>query len=380
MVSSNVKILDAVRAGGNQYSKKEIAIETGLPWGTMHKAVEALLDADILIAHKGSKPVSAGRPSVPLCINTEAAYWCGIDIGAQSTRLVFCDLNFNPFYRNCIQTEPYSNSERFLDWLSGFYIDSLSESRCDRNRIRGIGLAVSGNVDSEAGIIASGGNFGIKYGENIDLGPFQAKAGIPVFAVSTQNAAACAEYNFGRRAHCPNLVTIGLGVGIGSGVIANHQLLISHPRHPIGYIGHILIPGNNHKCTCGFTGCLEAYSGSKFLKSVAMEELPDRSALHSAAALDRAAANGDPDSIRIMNTAASYNAAGIAAMIQLYNPESLIFSGGQVRHDGYLYQRTLECLKQILPPERCSCDISITVLGEYQSAMGGARLAFERFF
>ena len=379
MSSNNVKVVDAVRAGRNQYSRKNIAEETGMPWGTMYKTVEALLKADILFA-RSEKASIPGRPSIPLCVNSEAAFWCGIDIGSGTTRLIFCDLNFNQFYRNSIPTERYSGRKRFLEWLYAFYRESLEESRFDKSKLKGIGLSVSGNVDAEEGVIVSGGNFGIKYGENISLEPFKTRTGLPVFAIQTQTAAVCAEYHFGRRAGCPNLVTIGLGVGIGSGIIANKQLLISHPRRPIGYIGHILIPGNRHTCTCGFTGCLEAYSGGNFLKAVAKEEIPKRIALHDAAALDHAAANGDPDAIRIMDTAASYNAAGIAAMIQLYAPEAIVFSGGQVRRDGFLYQHTLEHLKQILPKERRRCDISISVLGEYQAAAGAARLAYEKFF
>ena len=59
MSSNNVKVVDAVRAGRNQYSRKNIAEETGMPWGTMYKTVEALLKADILFARseKASIPV-----------------------------------------------------------------------------------------------------------------------------------------------------------------------------------------------------------------------------------------------------------------------------------------------------------------------------------
>jgi len=379
MSSNNAIILDAIRAGKNHVSKKDIAAATGLAWGTMYKAVDALIRDGVLFPRM-EKPCSPGRPSIPLCIDPDAAYWCGIDIGAQSTRIVFCDLNFHPIYRNSIPTERYSGRERFLAWLQTFFQESLEESGCDSGKLRGIGLAVSGNVDSENSIIVSGGNFGIKFGENITLEPLTQATGLPVYAVSTQTAAVCAEYRFGRKAGCANLVTIGLGVGIGSGIITNNQLLITHPRRPVGYIGHILIPGNHHKCTCGFTGCLEAYSGGEYLRKVAEEQVPSRLELHDAVALDRAAANGDPDAVRIMSTAASYNAAGIAAMIQLYAPDVLIFSGGQVRRDGFLYRKTLEFLREILPEERRSCDISITVLGEYQSAQGAARLAYEKFF
>ena len=81
----------------------------------------------------------------------------------------------------------------------------------------------------------------------------------------------------------------------------------------------------------------------------------------------------------MMIQAAQYNGAGIAAMIQLYSPEALIFTGGQSRPDGFLYNETLRQLQSLLPPERSNCSIGITSLGEFGSALGAARLAYEQF-
>ena len=378
-MSNNVKVMDAVRSGRNNTSKKDIQQLTGLSWGTMCKVTNALLERGCLFARK-EKAKAPGRPVVPLCVNPDCAYFCGIDIGAAFTKLVFCDMNFNVLYRMETATPPYSSPERFLESAAAVFESALAESGIDRAKLHSIGLAVSGNVDSENGIIVSGGNFGMKFGANIPVSLLAGRIALPVYAITTQVAAVCAEYRFGKRSGCGNLVNIGLGVGIGSGIVANHLLLISHPKRPVGYIGHILIPGNEHICTCGFKGCLESFSGSESLAQVARERLPDHPELHSAPALDRAAAKGVPEAIAILDTAASYNAIGIASMIQLYAPEAVIFSGGQSRPDGWLFRRTIEKFKEILPPERRSCYLGITTLGAHQSAIGAARLAYEKFF
>ena len=56
------------------------------------------------------------------------------------------------------------------------------------------------------------------------------------------------------------------------------------------------------------------------------------------------------------------------------------FSGGQSKPDGYLFRKTIEKLKEILPEERRSCHLDITNLGPHQAALGAARLAYEKFF
>lgn len=379
MLSNNAKVMDAVREGRNNVPKKEIQRLTGLSWGTMCKVTDTLLEKGYLFARR-EKPRAPGRPVVPLCVNPDSAYFCGIDIGAAFTKLVVCDMNFNVRYRSECVTEPFHGRERFLERVEEVFRTGMRESAVNPEKVHALGLAVSGNVDSENGILVSGGNFGMKFGTNIPVSRLSERIGLPVYAVTTQVGAVCAEYRFGKRAGCGNLVNIGLGVGIGSGIVANHLLLISHPKRPVGYIGHILIPNNNHICTCGFKGCLESYSGANYLAAIAAESLPGRVELHSAPALDRAAAKGDSDAIAILDTAASYNAIGIATMIQLYAPEALIFSGGQSKPDGYLFRKTIEKLKEILPEERRNCYLDISNLGPHQAALGAARLAYEKFF
>jgi len=378
---NNIVILDTIRQGKNNFHKKEIHQKTGIAWGTMCKVITSLLENNYIFARK-EDPVGRGRPVVPLCINAESAYFMGIDIGSRHTKTVICDLAFNTLYHSSCDTPPYSTPDAFFSWLFALFDEVLKNSRIAKSKLFSIGLAVSGNIDSENGILVSAGNIGIKWGANFPLTEKLSKhAKIPAYAVTTQVAAAWAEYQFGPHAGCANIVTIGLGVGIGSGVVSNHHLLISQPGRPVGYIGHMLIPGNKRACTCSYHGCLESYSGGRSLASIAKEKLPKKAQLHSAEALDKAAGAGDPDAVVLMKNAASYNAVGVASMIQLYSPDVLIFSGRQCRKDGFLYQHTLQAVNEIIPEERQRAfTIELSVLGPHQSALGAARLAYEQFF
>ena len=49
-MSNNVKVMDAVRSGRNNTSKKDIQQLTGLSWGTMCKVTNALLERGCLFA------------------------------------------------------------------------------------------------------------------------------------------------------------------------------------------------------------------------------------------------------------------------------------------------------------------------------------------
>jgi len=373
--NTTVKIIDAIRIGKNNFSKKDVCTHSGVSWGAMYKIVDTLL-ADGVIFTRNEKPVGRGRPNVPLCLNAESAYFCGIDIGAHYTKILFVDLNFNTIYSEKVLTPRYSNEDSFFAWLAELFRNVLQNSGGPDDKIKAVGVAVSGTIDSELGIIVSGANWGMKRGANLPIKKLADAILHPVCVYSTQVAAVQAEYHFGRQAGRGNLVTIGLGAGIGSGAVANHVLLVSHPSRPVGYIGHILIPGNDRDCVCGWHGCLEAYSGGDSL----MRSVADRPDIKSAAELDEAAGGGDTQAMTIMDTASRYNAIGIAGMIQLYSPEAVIFSGGQARREGYLYRQTMNELNKLLPADRRNCIFELTKLGEYQSALGAARLAYEKFF
>ncbi len=379
-MGNRVQLLDAIRRGGNSFSKKDLHRETAIAWGTMCKAVDALL-ADAYIFARKEKPSGPGRPNIPLCLNPSSAYFAAIDIGASRTKSLVCDLAFNIVHSEILPTPRYSGAGPFHRWLASVYDECLDRSGVDESKLKAVGLSVSGNVDVEKGLIVSGGNFGLKWGENVPIEPFAWHCGLPVAPITTQASAAWAEYHFGLHAGRANLVTIGLGVGIGSGVVSNHQLLLSHPGRPVGYIGHLLMPDNPRVCVCGMRGCLEAYSGGDSLAAVAAELLGARKDLGGAEALDKAALEGDPDARSILSKAASYNATGVANMIQLYSPEAIVFSGGQSRRDGFLFNETLLAIDRILPEERRkSFSVSISRLGELQAALGAARLAFEKVF
>lgn len=373
---SKIKIIDSIRTGENRFSKKDVHLHSGVSWGAMYKIVENLLENKI-ISQGSEKPTGRGRPNVPLQLNVDAAYFAGIDIGAGFTKTVLCDLAFNVLYQQKIATPVYSGETNFFSWLEKLYRNVLANSKLDATKISGLCIAVSGTVDSESGIIVSGANWGLKSGTNLNIVRLGERLNVPVCSYSTQVAAVQAEYCFGHNAGHGNLVTIGLGIGIGSGVIANHVLLISHPKRPVGYIGHLLIPGNERDCICGWHGCLEAFSGGNSLKKIAANKLDG---VKSTEDIDLLAASGNETAMQIMNTAAKYNAVGIAGMIQLYSPEAVIFAGGQSRMDGYLFKQTITELKKLLPIDRRDCVIEITSLGEYQAALGAARLAYENFF
>ena len=379
-ISPATLVLDAIRDARDGISKKEIFSVVPISWGNLCGVVKELLAKGIIVAGE-SESVSRGRPSIPLHLVPEFMSICGVDVGSHSTRLIVCDLDFKIRFSRKFPTRPYRGREDFKSWLADLVSTAMRDSKL-RN-IRAIGISVSGNVNSAEGIIISGGNFGMPRGVNITVSELEELLHLPCFAVNTQAASVYAEYKFGKFAGTPNIINVGLGVGIGSGVVSDGELQLGNGgRIRIGNIGHMLMPYNPYRCrntSCNFVGCLEAFSGGDSLQMIAKERFPKRTDLDTTEKIDAAAARGDSDAQVLLSGAAGYNATAIATMIQLYAPDALVFSGGQCKAEGFLYQETIASLQKIIPAERWNFKYGLSTLGEFQPSLGAARLAYEYF-
>ncbi|TNE52693.1 MAG: ROK family protein [Bacteroidetes bacterium] len=84
---------------------------------------------------------------------------------------------------------------------------------------------------------------------------------LPTYLSNDANAAALGEKLFGVAKELNDFVEITLGTGLGSGVIAQGNLIVgSHGG--AGEYGHIRVVPNGRLCGCGRKGCLETYVSS----------------------------------------------------------------------------------------------------------------------
>jgi predicted NBD/HSP70 family sugar kinase len=127
-----------------------------------------------------------------------------------------------------------------------------------------------------------------------------------------------------------------LGSGVGACVVANGT-----PYHgassSAGEWGHTTLRVGGRVCRCGSLGCLEAYVGAEALLErwpSAPEGVSEETALAALlAAADSAegpqdtGADTDADAVALLAEAAEYLGAGIADLINLFNPQRIVIGG-----------------------------------------------------
>jgi glucokinase len=131
-----------------------------------------------------------------------------------------------------------------------------------------------------------------------------------------------------------NVVYIALGTGTGVAVAIGGRILRG-PHGTTGILGgHLTVEVDGAPCTCGNTGCLEAYVGKEAFLGDVRRRLAEHGASSlasgdvDATAVFAAARRGDPVATAATERFARYLAAGVVSLVHAYDPDVVVFGGG----------------------------------------------------
>lgn len=159
---------------------------------------------------------------------------------------------------------------------------------------------------------------------------------LKVTVTNDANAAALGEMMYGAAKGMKDFILVTLGTGVGSGFVANGQLIYGHDGFA-GELGHVIAVRDGRKCGCGRLGCLERYCSATGIVITAKEFLADRkdeSLLRAhdgritAKAIHEAAEKGDALALEIFDYTAKILGQTLADMVAITSPQAIIFFGG----------------------------------------------------
>ena len=166
---------------------------------------------------------------------------------------------------------------------------------------------------------------------------FAEKLGIPVAITNDANAAAMGEMKYGVAVGMDNFVELTLGTGVGSGIVANGQLIYGCDGFA-GELGHMVVEPEGRSCGCGRKGCLETYCSATGVvrTTVAMlEESTEPTSLRdipreelSSYEVYKAAMAGDAMAKEVFRQTGRRIGVACANIATFLSPEAFIFFGG----------------------------------------------------
>lgn len=160
---------------------------------------------------------------------------------------------------------------------------------------------------------------------DVDFGtPLSLAVGRPVRLVNDLSAAAWGEFSVGAAQGARDVLTVFVGTGVGSAIIANGAL-VGGASQNAGEFGHVKIMVEGGRlCGCGQHGCVEAYVGGAKLQ----EWMAEDGLTGTATELEKQALSGDPTARRIYDFALGHLALAIANQVTVLNPGVLVLGGG----------------------------------------------------
>lgn len=269
----------------------------------------------------------------------ERSYWAGFDLGGTKMMAAVFDDRLTMVGRKRCKLKggdgAKSGVARMLDTLR----EAMAEAQLADGALSGIGVAVPGPVNPRKGTVIEMPNLGW---DNLALGDILAKElKCPAHILNDVDAGTYGEFRFGAGRNGRCVLGVFPGTGIGGGCVYEGNLLQGAQRTCME-IGHIRVQPNGPRCGCGGRGCLEAVASrlaiSQAVAAAAYRgEAPTilREAGTSlreirSGVLAAAVKAGDKAVVAILNDAARWLGIGVAAAINLLDPDIIVLGGGLV--------------------------------------------------
>jgi len=236
-------------------------------------------------------------------------------------------------------------------------------------------VACAGLVDAEAGVVREIDTREGGVVRDVRIAAAVEEAiGVPAFLENDCNAAAVGEYALGAGQGYGCVAHVTMGTGIGAGVVERGRLLRGE-RGEAGEVGLFTLAADGPFDSMGVPGAWEAYCSGRGIPGFVRhcldgEDRGRESVLRerdcedglTAEAVFAAAADGDPVAVDCVDRLGRYNAAGIGAVANAYNPGIVTLGGGVALYNS---ERVLDGIERHLG-EYCYVSepaIEVTPLG-----------------
>ncbi|MEM8630990.1 MAG: ROK family protein [Pseudomonadota bacterium] len=379
--SQRQQVFEYVRAAG-AVSRIDVAKSLGVSPGTVTSIVSELMDAGLLVeTDTAPRDTTRGRPPVALAVAPKARYVVGIKLSDRIHTAVLTDFAGNLVADATLDTQPHRRPAAQAIAETGGLLDRLlAKTDLDRSAISAMALGLPGIVDYETGHVAWSP---LIAEEDCALaGLLSARFPFPVRIDNDANLLTMAELWFGAGRARSDFAVITVEEGLGMGLVLENQLFRGSNGHGLE-LGHTKVQIDGALCRCGRRGCLEAYVADYALAREAVTVIDGDATIDGGSgpaleALYEAAKAGYGPAQTIFQRAGRYLAAGIANVIQLFDPKLILLSGARMRFD-YLYADEVlaEARAMTRHAGRAEVDIEIHTWGDLVWARGAAALALQ---
>ena len=272
----------------------------------------------------------------------------GLDLGGTNSVFGVVDSKGEIIATTSIKTQAYPSVDQYV-MESVKAVKQIAEQVGGMEKIRAMGIGApcgnyyKGTIEHAANLVWAKGIVPL-------ANMFVNELGIPVVVTNDAKAAAMGEMKYGVAVGMNNFVELTLGTGVGSGIVANGQLIYGFDGFA-GELGHMIVEPDGRPCGCGRKGCLETYCSATGVVRTAIAMLGESSEATSMRdiATDKltsyevykAAMAGDAMAQEVFKQTGRRIGIACANIATFLSPEAFIFFGG-LAQAGELLLRPIE--------------------------------------
>ncbi len=265
-----------------------------------------------------STPPRAGRPFIPLDIDTRHHVACGVHIAVPFITFSLVDLRGRVLAQENI---PHQGVAVEVLRQIGGHLPGFMARHARGNRPIGLGVVTGGRVDPQRGVIVEHGLLGWR-----DVPVCQALAAVttlPVYVDGHARALAQAEILFGDPRARRSLVHLFVG-NVVDAAIATGGTVHRGPHSGAGDVAHLSLSDVPVTCPCGRSGCVQAAISEQTLVKRAVRDgmipTPDLGSL------TEAVRGGDPRARTLLRDRLRLIGRVVAMLLDMIDPEVLVFT------------------------------------------------------
>ena len=291
----------------------------------------------------------------------------GVDLGGTKILAGVVDRDGSVERRRELPT-PLDSQDELLRGLAEAVEDVLEED------VAALGFGIPSTIDQRSGKAVTSVNIPLA---DLDLRAWmRERFGLPVGIDNDANAATLAEWAHGAGRGTRHMVMLTLGTGVGGGLILDGKPY----RGAIGAgaeLGHMVIDLDGPPCqgACTGRGHLEALASGHAATTAAQEQFGPAVDAHR---LVRLANEGDAAAVGLLAELGHRLGAGIASLVNIFNPELVVVGGGFSAAGDFLLEPARELVaREALSPARELVRIVRAELGTAAGLVGAGLVAFE---
>jgi N-acetylglucosamine repressor len=370
-------VLTLVRAH-QPISRADLARTMGVRRGSVSLIVNDLLQSGLIVEGATGKTVRGRKPTF-LYIDSRRRTVIAVDVRASQTFVMLADLLGKPLSgvtRFATVRDPKELAVMLARRIRGLLAEHGGPGACE-----GVGVVVPGMVEHSTMRVLHAPTLGWR---NVDLRePLAAAVGLPVQIENSGRACALAQLwaMGGTPSSAGDLVFVTVSDGLGLGVIIHGELL--RGRHNVaGEFGHVPLTLGGPKCSCGATGCWEAYVSNRATlaryfgrEAESTDSVPEAEQNFTIEDLIARARGGDAKARAAIQATGRYLGVGLVSMLNVFDP-ARVYVGGEITAAWDLIEGDVRAAvaARALTPGSAATEIRPVAASEYPRLQGAAVL------